>query len=305
MKIQNTITIILLIFCLTSCQHGLVKTIHSSNKRNLASEEIIDLVFDLDWTLVSELKEKGQQISAENIVTVQGVDYRINDWALEMITELNQRPNVRISFFSGGNEMRNKELLSKLILMDESGKSFFDIAYKVKNFEDLYEVPQELVNGEKFTDRFKKDLTKINSDLDRLLLVEDNFRFAVNDIQKKNILWLGPTYIHYEKISNLPSLPLNPEIEMFVPKTTDDWFLARNKLLMIWGALDKSIDNKDPNILNNIETYATKVDFSSGKKNTYLDKLYNESYWKLKKVGFRKGRIPASNMCHDLIKVFF
>lgn len=272
--------------------------------RGISSTEVIDLVFDLDWTLVSELIHSGQEISSVNRVTVHGLDYRINDWAIEMITELSQREDVRISFFSGGKESRNTDLLSKLKLADGSGRSFLDIAHKVKSYEDLYEIPTELVNGEKFTDRFRKDLRKINNNLDRVVLIDDNYRFAINETQRRNILWLGPTYIHYERVKNFPHLPVEADIEQFVPRTQDQWFVARNKLLLMWGLITDSLESGE-DFIEKSQSLTQELDIDSGQINQKLMIYYNEKFWLLKKYGDRVGRLPQSNQCKDLIKVFF
>ena len=150
----------------------------------------------------------------------------------------------------------------------------------------------------------EQDLRKINKDLDKVILIDDNFRFAINDAQRRNILYLGPTYIHYEQVKNFPSLPVDVEIEQFVPRTQDQWFVARNKLLLIWGVLTDSLDS-DENFLEKTQSLSRELDFDSGQMNKKLMDFYNQKFWDLKKYGSRVGRLPQTNQCKDLIKVFF
>jgi hypothetical protein len=299
MKLQQHF-IYLIIFCfLVSC------SAIQNLSRIPAAEDVIDIVFDLDWTIVAENKNTSQLISKENIISVDGVTYRINDWALEMITDLSARSNVRISFFSGGKETRNTKLLSKLKLLDDSGKSFMDIAYKVKSFHDLDELPDHLISGQRFSDRYKKDLKKINKNLKNVIFIEDNTGFAIDNIQKRNMLWMGPTYLHFETLNDFPSLPLDIEIEKHVPKTIDEWFVGRNKLLFIWATLESALqpDNELP-FIDSITKSSAELDLGTGEYNNKLKKLYREKFGKLKKVGFRKGRISIGTKCTDMIRSF-
>jgi hypothetical protein len=189
--------------------------------------QIIDVVFDLDWTLVYPLSERPQMM--EEILEVEGKYYRLTDWSKEVLLQLHRKPDVRVSFFSGGESSRNLELLKKIRLNDEL--SALDIAYKVLSKNDLTTVNEDPSLA--FTQRFKKDLTLINADLSRVVLVDDSREFVLPD-QKKNQLWLGETYNFYATQDELPKLP-----RQYDPPDPARWGRERKKMLSVYGALDE------------------------------------------------------------------
>lgn len=302
-KLLTSLFIYLLI---VQCGHiNTLNRVSPSLEREISSESFIDIVFDLDWTLVSENINTSQKLFIDNRVTVKGIEYRINDWALEMITELSTRQNVRISFYSGGKIERNKELLSKLKLMDNTNRSFLDIAYKVKSFSDLYKVPESQILGDMFADKFKKNLLEINEDLSNLIIIDDNYKFAIDEIQKKNMFWLGPSYIHYESYKHTPTELIDDSIKKFVPKSASEWFVGRNKLLFIWGILDKALDNsKNKNFVDLVNQYSQNLNLATGEYNSTLKSVYREYFFKLKKVGIRRGRATLGNSCITMLRSF-
>lgn len=150
--------------------------------------EPIHLVFDIDWTLVYPLPEKPAQPDAHTI-EVLGKWYRFTDDSAAVIAEAAANPALRVSFFSGGERERNLQLLQKLKLPD--GRSALDVATKVLSTEDL--TPGSKEPGAKFAQRWKKDLTKVEPDLNRVVLIDDIADFALPG-QERNMYWLGETY---------------------------------------------------------------------------------------------------------------
>ena len=150
--------------------------------------EPIHLVFDIDWTLVYPLPERPAKPDAHTVEAL-GKWYRFADDSAAIIAEAAANPNLRVSFFSGGEKERNLELLQKLKLPD--GRSALDVATKVLSSDDLTPASSDPNAG--FADRWKKDLTKIEPDLDRVVLVDDMADFSVPG-QERNMYWLGETY---------------------------------------------------------------------------------------------------------------
>src|SRR3989339_69897 len=131
-------------------------------------DEIIDIVFDLDWTLVCELEDGSH--AHGNILDISRKKYRIANWAEEMLVLLASRPNVRLSFYSGGDQIRNLEILKEIIL-PEKNISVFDLAYKILSKDDMDEVSQEKTL--RFSQRYKKNAAKINSNLNNVIIIDD------------------------------------------------------------------------------------------------------------------------------------
>ncbi len=190
-----------------------------ANVTRLPQSEInhsdLHVVFDIDWTIVSNYESEVSKLTSaaeERILYVEGKPYIVRDHTTELIESLLAK-NINISFFSGGTKSRNDELLSKIILSD--GRSLKDIAYKVKSFEDLTKVPGVLDTA-KFQERFKKDLLKITDDLSKVIIIDDAFNFFVNEEQKRNRLFLGPTYKYFEEYAAIGKLSGE-----YIPKNYD------------------------------------------------------------------------------------
>lgn len=197
------------ILFLISCQTNLVKS------RYLASPSNRHVVLDIDWTIVASEKE----------------EYRLNDGVREYIEYLIEK-DVKISFFSGGDRERNIKLLKEIKL--KNGKSFFDVAYKIKSKEDLTTIPNAIENA-RFSERFKKDLTLIDLKLENVVLIEDNPQFYLDETQKKNLFWLGKTFNHYETYNEVKTArkKLTGKDLDYVPKSYEEWFVARKKFLLV------------------------------------------------------------------------
>ncbi len=273
-----------------------------------AEDDFVHIVLDIDWTIVAQIHEENPVIAKSNLIRVGDETYRIKDWAREFVTALSRNPRVKISFFSGGGEPRNVELLSKIRLMDGSNRTFLDISEKVLSYHHLTEVPEHLRGGERFSDRFKKDLDKLGFKEGKTIMVDDNYRFAVNDVQERHFLWLGPTYNHYEKFSQIPTGVLTEDQARFVPKSMDQWILGRNKLAVIWDVLDESIDEhfKEGTPLDvATQRRAKDLDLASGKVNEKLLSSIDKGAEKLRNFGFQKGRVFKGDHCLSLIDSFF
>lgn len=188
------------------------------------------IAFDIDWTMIgSSGGEKMIDIDKKMIVF---------PFIEEMIEQLAKHPNVRISFYSGGPIERNLYVLKKLRAFESS--SFYDIAHRVLSFHQLASVNPQ---GRWFSERYKKDLRLVNSDLNRVVLVDDIDSFAMNG-QNTNVLSIG------ERPENLTdTAALNREYEKRVIRV----FQILNRALVA-SENDPSIFAKKVNEFENEKT---------------------------------------------------
>lgn len=154
---------------------------NSDFSRSPASQKIKHIVFDLDGTLVESL---GYNVPGD-IVLDSGEAYHLFANARELVEKV-WRQGLQVHFYSGGPNSRNIDLLSKLKI--STGQSFADISTSILGQSDLTDLGEE-IKGENFTDRYRKDLTKIG-ELDELVIFEDNKYFPLNKVQRKRVLEL-------------------------------------------------------------------------------------------------------------------
>jgi len=296
------IVLLTLLFGMVSC------ALNDSFRIPAGEDDLVHIVLDIDYTVVAQIHDDYTHIAKSNLAHVGDETYRIKDWAREFVTALVNNPKVKISFFSGGGEPRNLELLSKIKLMDGSNRSFLDISGKVLSRQHLTEIPEPLREGPRFSHRYKKDLSKLGFKEGKTIMVDDNYLFAVDDVQQRHFLWLGPTYNHYERFSDRPLRSLPENEAKYVPKTVDQWILGRNKLAIIWDILDESIEDhfESGNPLDQlVQKKAKEFDLSSGEANDKLFKSIDRGSIRLRKYGFQKGRVFKGDHCLRLIDSFF
>jgi hypothetical protein len=195
----------------------------------------IDLVFDLDWTLVYSIPKEQYTNTDKLMFQFRDEYYRFSDHAVEVIRALHQDGSFRISYCSGGDKARNEFVIDQLYQrIAISGGDRYE-PHRVLNFEDL--VPTGAKNpGSSFVDRYRKDITKIGSDVDLrwAILIDDQAGFTI-DSQKRNQFWLGPTYRFFNsteaiEIARRRGIP-------FLPPDEASWRLERRKLLTVFGAV--------------------------------------------------------------------
>lgn len=147
----------------------------------------VDVVFDIDWTLVSQVD--GLDSANSRTYKSLGDYYRLTDGAQEIIEDLIEDKKVRVSFYSGGSEARNLDLLSQIKL--SNGESLLDVSYKVLSKKHLIEVSSD--PDLRFSERLKKDLTLVNENLNNVVLIDDIKHFTPLN-QRKNVIWTGKTF---------------------------------------------------------------------------------------------------------------
>jgi hypothetical protein len=246
-------------------------------QRAPASSQTIDIVFDLDWTLIKQLK-RGEKLTGDNILYYQDEVYRLNDGALELLEYLNSKKNIRVSFFSGGGKFRNEAVLKKM----KVGKgSAFDMAHKILSKDDLEVRSQD--TSLTFTDRYKKNLLKVNSDLSNVLIIDDDIRFAANADQERNFLFLENVKYHFESPSDI-----HFGGGQFDPKTKAEWFFDKNKIYIVSDILENSLDEED--FLGAVKENRSKWDFKNNRFSPSQAKIFARKF-------------PSTD-CHDIMFKF-
>lgn len=187
----------------------------------------VDIVFDLDWTLVYSVDE--ELASEARTIRVEGKYYRLADGAEDVIAALHSSPDFRVSFFSGGEKARNHKLL-KQIFLPNSNKSLYEVAHKILSKEDL--AVHSTDPDAAFTQRYKKDLRLVNEDLGKVVLIDDLKEFTPAG-QKKNLFWLGKTYVYAEDFASASYGAYSPPSELA-------WLHERKKLYWTYDALEKA-----------------------------------------------------------------
>lgn len=147
------------------------------------SNAMLDIVFDLDNTLIFTDFDKPPDIAVSNPNFGIQVPFRLAHGALEVLCILYSMKNVRISYYSAGEAWRNVQLVPKLLNL----VSVRSAQAKKKVF---MRKPATILSKEQLTNDGKKDLLRINTSLqlDRALLVDDQKTSALG--QETNLLKL-------------------------------------------------------------------------------------------------------------------
>lgn len=188
-----------------------------------SSQPPVDIVFDIDWTTFYSVEESQKD---EKTLLVQERLYRATDHLTEVIEALlKNHPEVRISFFSGGENSRNETLLKNTRL--PNGKSLWEVSYKVFSKEHLTEVSAD--EGLSFPQRFKKNISTLIPDAHptRTVLIDDQVAFAQSPL--KAVDSLG----HFNFTRQF--LPTKAT-EKYFPPSRHEWQQERQKAL-IWYSL--------------------------------------------------------------------
>jgi hypothetical protein len=191
-----------------------------------------DVVFDLDWTLFYPVKK----FETPQTVQIGEEFYQPAEHAVEVLSKLHQSGH-RVSLFSGGQARRNQALASYLkSKVQARGARDFSF-YKVLNFEDLSR-REGTAETDKFAVRFAKDLTKINSDLSHVILVDDLPEFALKG-QEKNVFGLGKTYAFHRTFV--------PDSQgVYDPPNRQEWLRERLKIREFYRLFTEAEGDPEP-----------------------------------------------------------
>lgn len=186
----------------------------------------IDIVFDLDWTLIYPTNEEMAKVQPENIVRFAGEPFRIADHVIEVLRELHRDPNIRISFFSGGVAERNNIVVNEIYRRINADGSAY-APHLVLHKSHLHVASTDPKH--KFAERFKKNLSPYFN-LARTILIDDMKDFAIKG-QEKNLYWLTPTYNDRPEF-HLRHLEKSSDAEYSAPNF-EEWEKERKKILVL------------------------------------------------------------------------
>lgn len=238
-----------------------------------------DIVFDIDQTIATMIHNvshgdllRDPTNPQKGVISIRwreaGVthqeSYRIYEGVSDLLSDLKEQQRsgkVRVSFFSGGQKERNEALLKQIKLSD--GTSALDLVTasdgSVRSFDRSHMTPTGLGENARIRERFKKDLTLINSNLDNIVLVDDIQNF-VPDHQKRNVLWLGENFPYPERV--------------YSPVTPDKLTLKRerNKIYWVSDVLNEAIEKHHQGNIPLAKTIerVSATPFSMNQENRYL-----------------------------------
>ncbi len=124
------------------------------------------IAIDVDGALISRWMGPLDGMTAWNVIEVEGVWYRVSEGVDRAFSRWLLRPNLNISFLSGGSEARSIELLRKIKPPSLRGKSLYDVAYRIVSAEQLGYL--DLTAAERY-----RPLSKISHHLDQIILLND------------------------------------------------------------------------------------------------------------------------------------
>lgn len=179
---------------------------------------VFDIVFDIDWTLFYPVPN---QMDDKTVSLPEG-HFRMADGVVDTLIALH-RQGHRISLFSGGTKPRNHALATYLSgQVAVRGETSFQF-YKILSFDDLTVRPGAK-DDSRFTDKWMKDLRKINANLQYVVLVDDSSKFSVPG-QERNLYWIEKTY-NFE-----PSFGYLKEHDGYDAPTYQEWIKERRKII--------------------------------------------------------------------------
>lgn len=261
---MNKLLIFTMLFSLMSCTHwGRMPAGLEADTKHI--------VFDIDWTISSELGPSYKGVG-HRVIEVEGKKYFVHDGLEELIEELLQKKDFKISFFSGGSYLRNHALLKQIKLSD--GKTLEEIAYKILNKEDLTLVPG-MGNTEKFSKRYKKDLTKISKDLSNLVMIDDTEHFVLDAAQENHVLWTGKTFEHFDHFADAKEATGE-----YIPRTISEWSFARKKLPILKGAINQAYRESQEigiSFFEAVKMQEQLLNLASSEWNDYSEKMLKNS----------------------------
>ncbi|HEX7672907.1 MAG TPA: hypothetical protein VF412_01980 [Bdellovibrio sp.] len=194
----------------------------------------IDIIFDIDWTTFYTINPTDPNQADSNIIWVEGKAYRPTEHLGEVLESLLQHPEVRVSFFSGGERSRNEALLKAFRL--PSGRSAFDVSYRVFSKEDLSVVSTDATMP--FSKRYKKSLEGLlpNATPERAVLIDDQPEFA-------KAPWVGVSSLgrfNFQKNFDASKIPMS-----FFPENREQWMAEKDKALMWKTLLEEAISSSE------------------------------------------------------------
>lgn len=189
-----------------------------------ASSEFFDVVFDIDWTLAYKTNAEQAAKDPNGVFQFENEYYRISPGTIKALRKLHSTPGIRVSFNSGGTPERNETLLRFVYSQVNSNPA--EPVYSPHMILDKHDLEDMVAKGEalptdSFSVRFKKTLLKINSDLSRIILIDDIKNFLIKG-QEANMVWTGTTF---EDLLNFDEA----QKKMSVASETDKKYFPRSQ----------------------------------------------------------------------------
>ncbi len=267
MKELKFLIVILIQLLVASCAFG--------GRAPASTGEASHLVLDIDWTIVTEIKDPLLKVTpASRVIEVAGVRYFVNEGLEELIEQALSYPDVKISFFSGGTRLRNNELLSKIKL--KNGKSLKDISTFSFGKEDLVKNDEALPDA-KFAERLKKDLTLISKKIKSIIMLDDTPNFVLNKFEQQSdsVLFIGKAFEYFNSFEEASG-----KSGEYVPKDFDEWLLNRKKLYILKEAFKESYEESklgEYTLLEAMKRREKLLDLPSLRWNAYSKELYEKA----------------------------
>lgn len=286
-------SLLLYLFLFASCSTSWQSLV----REPATTSEFMHLVLDIDWTIVTEIKDPRQIIKPHpRVIEVLGIKYFINEGLEELIIEALKYPDVKISFFSGGKRARNVELLSKIKLKD--GKSLKDIATNILSSEELVKNEHAPENSP-FATRFKKDLTLISKDLWQITMLDDTPNFVLDTFEKQSdsVFFIGTAFEYFDTFEKTEG-----QAGEYVPNSYEAWLLNRKKLFILKEAFVESYrDSKrgEGTLLEGMKKRERLLDLKSHKWNAYSRTLFANAMQSLEKY----KKINCGDLALELIRL--
>lgn len=280
--------LLILIFILTGCAQ--------LTRYPAAEMDFRHVVFDIDWTIVAEVKPEAlKKMKNKRVIEVAGHFYFINEGLELFIQNILDKKDVKISFYSGGVKSRNMELLSKIKLSD--GRSLKDVSYKVFSYEDLATTSAPI--DAPFSERFKKDISKITTDLDQLIMFDDTYDFVLDTHikQTNHVFFIGSAFLPFENFEETRGLS-----GKYIPKTEDEWLLGRKKLYILNAAFNEAYQESNLGTVSFSEAMKRKEELLSLKDHQWND--FSEKYYKSYFKADLSNKTQESYKCNELMTVF-
>jgi len=253
------------------------------------SNEIQHVVFDIDWTIVAET-ETPHLFPVNRVVSVEGKYYVKYEGLESLIEKLISHPQIKVSFFSGGKKSRNEDLLKKIKLKD--GRSLFSVAHKILSSEDLVPMPNTTPEM-KFSERFKKDLTKVSEDLEQVLMFDDTSKFVLpgKAKQEDQVFHIGLSYLPFRNFND--SIGAKGE---YIPPNREAWLLDSQRLVILEQVFNEAFSERqngeNATLARLMKQKEKELRFDLHQWNQYSKIYYNRS-------------LPTAENCFKLMPAFF
>jgi hypothetical protein len=214
----------------------------------LARDNRIHIVWDLDGTLVDWATDlpnhpESFELMGERYLPSLGAEWVVGEIAAHPLV-------ATTSFYSGGLEERNVQLLKRLwVNHDGSKHSFLELASQVlsRHHFILPGHPDQTVShiSQIITRLAKKDLSRISANLENVILVDDWHDFTPEE-QRGNVLALGKSYTPFASFEDAQTwLFENSQLEgalRWVPLSQEEWFRHRYKLIRAYNIIMESLE---------------------------------------------------------------